>query len=94
MPHELSPAQCRAARGLLDWSQEQLAQASGLSRSTVRDFESGRHDPHRGSIALLLQTLADQGVEPLSADQGQGEGVRFRATGPHAGSPPISVEKF
>ncbi|MGQ3047500.1 MAG: helix-turn-helix domain-containing protein [Niveispirillum sp.] len=83
MPHELSsrtlsPAQCRAARGLLDWSQEQLAQASGLSRSTVRDFESGRHEPHRGSLALLLQTLAEQGVELVAAVDGAGEGVRFR----------------
>lgn len=83
MPHELSsltlsPAQCRAARGLLDWSQEQLAQASGLSRSTVRDFESGRHEPHRGSLALLLQTLAEQGVELVAAAEGAGEGVRFR----------------
>ena len=83
MPHELStvnlsPAQCRAARGLLDWSQEQLAQASGLSRSTVRDFESGRHEPHRGSMILILQTLAAQGVEPFPAATGLGEGVRFR----------------
>jgi len=83
VPHQvsslmLSPAQCRAARGLLDWSQEQLAQASGLSRSTVRDFESGRHDPHRGSLALILQTLAAQGVELIAAADGMGEGVRFR----------------
>lgn len=84
MPHELSPAQCRAARGLLDWSQEQLAQASGLSRSTVRDFESGRHEPHRGSVMLILRTLADQGVEPVAAAAGVGEGVRFRGVRPVA----------
>lgn len=78
-PVQLSPAQCRAARGLLDWSQEQLAQAAGLSRSTVRDFESGRHEPHRASVVLILQTLAGQGVEPVPADGGAGEGVRFRA---------------
>lgn len=74
----LSPVQCRAARGLLDWSQEQLAQASGLSRSTIRDFESGRHELHRGSLVLLLQTLAEQGVELIAAADGAGEGVRFR----------------
>lgn len=83
MPHELSsltlsPAQCRAARGLLDWSQEQLAQASGLSRSTVRDFESGRHEPHRSSLTLILQTLAEQGIELVVATDRAGEGVRFR----------------
>ncbi|OYQ35343.1 hypothetical protein CHU95_09040 [Niveispirillum lacus] len=86
MPHtvsaplpSLSPAQCRAARGLLDWSQEELAQASGLSRSTVRDFESGRHEPHRASLILILQTLAAQGVEPVGAGADGGEGVRLRA---------------
>ncbi len=83
MPLELSaaqfsPAQCRAARGLLDWSQEQLALAAGLSRSTVRDFESGRHEPHRSSVTLILLTLAGQGVEPVPAGDGAGEGVRFR----------------
>lgn len=77
-PAPLSPAQCRAARGLLDWSQEQLALAAGLSRSTVRDFESGRHEPHRSSVTLILLTLAGQGVEPVPAGDGVGEGVRFR----------------
>ncbi|MGA8688700.1 MAG: helix-turn-helix transcriptional regulator, partial [Methyloceanibacter sp.] len=34
--------QCRAARALLDWTQPDLAEASGLSLTTVVDYESGR----------------------------------------------------
>ncbi|MBV9482818.1 MAG: helix-turn-helix domain-containing protein, partial [Acidobacteria bacterium] len=34
------PAQIRAARAMLEWSQEELAENSGVSLSTVRDVES------------------------------------------------------
>src|SRR3546814_14046420 len=39
----LFPEQCRAARGLLNWTQAELATFAGISRSTVRDFEGDRH---------------------------------------------------
>jgi transcriptional regulator with XRE-family HTH domain len=35
----MTPAQCRAARGLLDWTQATLAGVSGLAVSTVVKFE-------------------------------------------------------
>src|SRR5689334_22637804 len=35
----MTPDQSRAARGLLDWSQAELAARSNLSESTIRDFE-------------------------------------------------------
>jgi transcriptional regulator with XRE-family HTH domain len=78
MPTDICPAQCRAARGLLDWSQEDLAKAAGLSRSTVRDFEAGRHELQRASAAQLVQTLVGAGVVLLGpTEAGLGPGVRL-----------------
>ncbi|QIB32724.1 helix-turn-helix domain-containing protein [Ancylobacter pratisalsi] len=74
---ELSPEQCRAARGLLDWTQERLAVRAGVSRSTVRDFERHRHVLHRGTETLLVRTLQDAGVMLLPPDD-HGPGVRIR----------------
>ncbi|MBI1774417.1 MAG: helix-turn-helix transcriptional regulator [Proteobacteria bacterium] len=35
----LSPAQCRAARAILGWTQADLAERSELARKTIADFE-------------------------------------------------------
>jgi transcriptional regulator with XRE-family HTH domain len=74
----LTPQQCRAARGLLDWTQEELAERSGVSRSTVRGFENGQHELHRGSAAVIRGALEAAGVVLLDADGEAGPGVRLR----------------
>ncbi len=74
---DLLPEQCRAARGLLDWTQEQLAARAGVSRSTVRDFEQHRHVLHRTTENLLIATLHDAGVMLLPPGE-NGPGVRIR----------------
>lgn len=73
----LTPELSRAARGLLDWTQEDLAQRAGVSRSTVRDFEKGRHELHRSSEDLLVTALRDAGVDLIPASHG-GPGVTLR----------------
>ncbi len=78
MPHSLTPAQCRAARGLIDWTQEELAEAAGVSRSTLRDFEKGRHDLNRVSAAQIKAALEAAGVILIPADT-LGPGVRLLA---------------
>jgi len=73
----ITPPQSRAARGLLDWSQSALAQASNLSESTVRDFEKGRRTPSPNNLAAIRAALESAGVEFI-AENGGGAGVRLR----------------
>ena len=77
----LSPDQCRAARGLLDWTQEELAHRADASRSTIRDFENGRHVLHPATAAQVVAALFEGGVLLIPADEA-GPGVRLsRPTG-------------
>lgn len=78
MPHALSPEQCRGGRGLLDWTQEELADRAGLSRSTVRDYEKGRHDLHRASAAMIKAAFEQAGVILIGAEGDLGPGVRLQ----------------
>jgi transcriptional regulator with XRE-family HTH domain len=71
----LTPEQSRAARGLLDWSQAQLASQSNLSESTVRDFEKGRRIPSVNNLAAIQKALEAAGVEFTNGDQ---PGVRLK----------------
>lgn len=74
-----APAQCRAARGLLDWTQSDLSEATGLSAVTIRAFEKGgeMRESNRTLIALALEKA---GVE-LIPENGGGVGVRLRDRG-------------
>ena len=74
----ISPAQCRAARALLGWTQAELAARAEVSPGTVRGFECGRHDPHRATAAALRRALEEAGVAFLDPDEGGGAGVRKR----------------
>lgn len=58
----LTPALCRAARGFLDWTQIDLADRSGVSRSTIRDYEGDRHKLHRATEAQLRMALESGGI--------------------------------
>ncbi|MFD1747428.1 helix-turn-helix transcriptional regulator [Rhizobium helianthi] len=64
----LTPALCRAARGLLDWTQCELADRSGVSRSTIRDYEGSRHDVHRSTEAQLRQAFENGGVRFINSE--------------------------
>ena len=75
----LSPEQSRAARGWLDWSQQRLAQAAGVSESTVRDFEKGRRQPIGVNLQAMADALEAAGVELLYDRRGKGVGVRERS---------------
>lgn len=72
----LTREQCRAARGLLDWSQTDLAKKSELSEGTVRHFESGLRVPSVDSLTTLRAAMEKAGVEFIP-ENGGGAGVRL-----------------
>jgi transcriptional regulator with XRE-family HTH domain len=75
----MTPEQCRAARALLDWSQNQLANAARVGRQTVVDFERGVSSPKQRSFAAIQTTLEIHGIQfiPSSA---QALGVLLRCS--------------
>ncbi len=73
----IQPAQCRAARGLLGWSQQELAEKAGVGVVTVRQLEIGVQKPRRATLEVVRRALETAGVEFIEANGG-GEGVRLR----------------
>ena len=78
----ITPAQCRAGRGLVRMSQEQLAEAAEVGEKTIADFEreSGRQ-LHIRTLRALRAALEAAGVE-IIPENGGGEGVRLKKDRP------------
>ena len=73
----ITPTQSRAARGLLKWSLPDLAEASGVSVSTINSFELERRTPIPANLAMIRSAFEDAGVEFID-ENGGGPGVRLR----------------
>jgi hypothetical protein len=71
------PAQCRAARGFLDWTQHRLADASRIGVATIRLFAETRH----ATFAVLKRAFELAGIEFIDANGG-GPGVCLRKRPP------------
>ena len=74
----LSPEQSRAARGWLDWSQDDLAKRANVSLSTVRDFEKGRRAPIANNLQAMRQAIEAGGVSLVSGAGGTPLGISAR----------------
>ena len=74
----ITPRQIRAARALLGWSQQQLADIAIVSLNALARLEKGNVDSRVSTLAAIQKALSKAGVEFLPADQ-KGEGVRLRS---------------
>jgi Protein of unknown function (DUF1488) len=88
------PAQVRAGRALLGWSQEQLAQEAEIGLSSVRDTESERRAADTGAVASIRRALWNGGVVFTAGRQGEGPGVRLVANRPNIIRRPTTVQTF
>lgn len=59
---EISGAQCRAARGFLNWSFEDLAEQTGIARNTINNFETGKHSLQAAKLAAVLRCFQSAGI--------------------------------
>ena len=69
--------QCKAARALVEMKQVDLAEAAGLSKQTLVDFERGARTPHRNHLAAIQAALEAAGVEFIP-ENGGGPGLRLK----------------
>jgi transcriptional regulator with XRE-family HTH domain len=73
----ITAAQCRAARGLLSWTQTELASAASVGVVTVRQFEGQSGEPRTATLTVIRQAFEAAGVQFIP-ENGGGAGVRMR----------------
>jgi predicted transcriptional regulator len=74
----ITSRQIRAARALLGWSQQQLADKAIVSLNAVTRLEKGKVDSRVSTINAIEKTHIKAGVEFLPAGE-KGEGVRMKS---------------
>jgi predicted transcriptional regulator len=74
----ITPRQIRAARALLGWSQQRLADKAIVSLNALSRLEKGGVDSRLSTVLAIQKALVKAGIEFLDADQ-KGEGVRLRS---------------
>ncbi len=64
-------------RGLLDWTQQELADAARVGVATVRQFEGDGAETRQATLAVLRWAFESTGVQFID-ENGGGRGVRLR----------------
>jgi transcriptional regulator with XRE-family HTH domain len=77
----ITPGQCRAARGLLGWNQQELARRAKVGIVTVHQLESGISQPRHATFDVIRRAFESAGVEFID-ENGGGPGVRIRKRRP------------
>lgn len=76
-PQVLAASQCRAARALIEWSQDQLSRACAVDVRTIADFEGRVRAPDIDTKRRMRTAFEEAGVAFI-AENGGGPGVRLR----------------
>lgn len=69
----ITTAQIRGARGILNWSQGDLAERTGISATSIGSIEKGQSQPRESTLKTIQKTLETAGIEFLGLN-----GVRMR----------------
>lgn len=72
----LTPRHVAAARGLLQMTQAELADAAGVHKTTIQGFEGGKHVLRPTRLEAIQSALERRGVVFLNGDS---PGVRLRS---------------
>lgn len=59
----MTAAQIKAARKLLGWTQQDLAERAHIDRRTVANIEMGKHTPFRSTQSSIRRAFEAAGLE-------------------------------
>jgi hypothetical protein len=76
-PTVLLAAQCRAARALIEWTPEQLAQSAAVDSQTIREFEVRFRRPDVAARQRIRIALEEAGIVFID-ENGGGAGARLK----------------
>lgn len=68
----ITSIQCKAARNLLEWKQEDLSKNSGIGMSTIANFERKKINPISRTLKELKATFEEAGIEFENSEEGIG----------------------
>lgn len=69
----ITTAQIRGARGILNWSQSDLSERTGISATSIGSIENGQSTPRDSTLKNIRKSLEDAGIEFIGTD-----GIRLR----------------
>jgi transcriptional regulator with XRE-family HTH domain len=72
----ITPTESRTARALLDWTLTDLAKASLLGVSTIKNFETERHETTLANLAAIRGVFEKAGV--IFESDGKFVGVKLK----------------
>ena len=91
---QITPALCRAGRGLLGWNQNQLAAAAKVGLSTLRSFETGKRALMHNNLVAIRAAFEASGVEFTSENGSSGLRLKLGENGrSHDQTTPTLSEK-